>query len=165
MYLSDSSVFADSEHDHQRCVSRALTEAEQICHDQGQRFTTIRRKVLKLVWQQHKPIGAYQILEELQQEGRTAPPTVYRALDFLLNLGLIHRIASLNAFIGCIRPGAAHEGYFLICSSCKACAELNAAAISREIHQTAQNCGFVVQNSAVEIMGICPDCAATGKLQ
>ena len=164
MNPSYPSVFA-SEHDHQCCVSHALAAAEQICHDRGQRFTTIRRKVLELIWQQHKPIGAYQILEELQHEARTAPPTVYRALDFLLNLGLIHRIASLNAFIGCVHPGATHEGYFFICSSCKTCAELNATAISREIHQTAQECGFVVQNSAVEVMGLCPDCAATGKLQ
>jgi Fur family transcriptional regulator, zinc uptake regulator len=99
MHPSYPSVFADASHDHQRCVKRAFAEAEQICLEQGQRFTTIRRKVFELIWQQHKPIGAYQILEDLQQESRTAPPTVYRALDFLLNLGLIHRIASLNAFV------------------------------------------------------------------
>lgn len=162
MHSPYSGVFATADHNHQHCVNRALQEAEQICLDQGQRFTAIRRRVFELIWQQHKPIGAYQILEDLQQESRTAPPTVYRALDFLLNLGLIHRIASLNAFIGCVHPRTTHQGYFFICSSCKACAELNAEAISSEIQQTAQKCGFVVQDSAVEVMGICPECATTG---
>jgi Fur family transcriptional regulator, zinc uptake regulator len=159
MPSSYPAVFADSAHDHQPCVDHALAEAEQICLDRGQRFTAIRRKVLELIWQQHKPIGAYQILEELQQESRTAPPTVYRALDFLLNLGLIHRIASLNAFVGCVHPQAAHEGYFLICNSCRTCAELDAGAVTRVIHENARQCGFVVQDSAVEVMGLCPECS------
>lgn len=165
MHPSYPAVFADSSHDHQRCVNRAFAEAERICLEQGQRFTTIRRKVFELIWQQHKPIGAYQILEDLQQESRTAPPTVYRALDFLLNLGLIHRIASLNAFVGCVHPGAAHEGYFLICTSCKTCAELDATAVSRAIHQSARQCGFIVKDSAVEVMGLCPKCSSTEEKQ
>lgn len=160
MHPSYSSVFANSSHDHQHCVSHALAEAEQICLEQGQRFTTIRRTVLKLIWQQHKPIGAYQILEELQQQARTAPPTVYRALDFLLNLGLIHRISSLNAFVGCAHPGASHEGYFLICTSCRACAEFSTASITREINRSASQCDFVVQNRLVEVMGLCPECSS-----
>lgn len=165
MHLSYPSVFADSAHNHQGCVNRAFAEAEQICHEQGQRFTTIRRKVFELIWQQHKPIGAYQILENLQQESRTAPPTVYRALDFLLNLGLIHRIASLNAFVGCVRPRVAHEGYFLICTSCKTCAELDASTVTRSIRQNARQCGFVVKDSAVEVMGLCPKCSSTKEKQ
>lgn len=158
-------AFANPEHDHQLCVKQALATAEQICLDQGQRFTEIRRQVFELIWQQHKPIGAYQILEQLQQKARTAPPTVYRALDFLLNLGLIHRIESLNAFIGCAHPRARHEGYFLICTSCNACAELKAAGITREIQLSARQCGFVVMDSAVEIMGLCPGCASVEAVQ
>ena len=156
--------FVNPEHDHQQCVTSALAKAEQICLEQGQRFTTIRRKVFELIWQQHKPIGAYQILEELQQQARTAPPTVYRALDFLLNLGLIHRISSLNAFVGCAHPGASHEGYFLICTSCRACTELNTAAITCEINRSADQCGFVVQDRLVEVMGLCPDCSTEANL-
>jgi Fur family zinc uptake transcriptional regulator len=159
-----SSSFIDPDHDHQQCVTNALLKAEQICLEQGQRFTAIRRNVFELIWQQHKPIGAYQILEELQQQARTAPPTVYRALDFLLNLGLIHRISSLNAFVGCAHPGASHEGYFLICTSCRACAELNTAAITREINRSASQCGFVVQDRLVEVMGLCPDCSPQGQM-
>lgn len=155
-----TSSFAHPDHNHQQCIANALHKAEQICLAQGQRFTAIRRKVFELIWQQHKPIGAYQILEELQQQTRTAPPTVYRALDFLLNLGLIHRISSLNAFVGCIHPGASHEGYFLICTSCKACAELNTASITREINHSAEQCRFVVQDRFVEVLGLCPDCSS-----
>jgi len=155
-----SSSFVDPDHDHQQCVNSAVARAEQICLEQGQRFTAIRRKVFELIWQQHKPIGAYQILEALQRQARTAPPTVYRALDFLLNLGLIHRISSLNAFVGCAHPGASHEGYFLICTSCRACAELNTAAITAEINRSAGQCGFMVQDRLVEVMGLCPDCSA-----
>jgi Fur family zinc uptake transcriptional regulator len=160
MALLHSPSFVNPDHDHQQCISSALAKAEQICLEQGQRFTAIRRKVFELIWQQHKPIGAYQILDELQQQTRTAPPTVYRALDFLLNLGLIHRISSLNAFIGCAHPGASHEGYFFICTSCRTCAELHTAAITCEINRSASECGFVVQDRLVEVMGLCPDCSA-----
>lgn len=160
MRTSCPPIFSDPEHDHQQCVSQALAYAEQICLEQGQRFTAIRRRVLELIWQQHKPIGAYQILDVMQQRVRTAPPTVYRALDFLLNLGLIHRIVSLNAFVGCANPEAAHEGYFLICSSCRTCAELDAGTVSRVIQQSARQYDFVVQDSAVEVMGLCRNCSA-----
>ncbi|MCK5914330.1 MAG: transcriptional repressor, partial [Desulfuromusa sp.] len=92
--------FISEDHDHLSCIAAAMANAEQLCQHRGKRFTAIRRRVFELVWQQHKPIGAYEVLEKLQQDGRAAPPTVYRALDFLLELGLVHRIASLNAFVG-----------------------------------------------------------------
>src|SRR3546814_13619005 len=93
-------------HDHDHCVSHALAEADSLCARQGVRLTALRKRVLELVWQSHKPLGAYDILAQLtEQDGRrAAPPTVYRALDFLLENGLVHRIASLNAFIGCNHP-------------------------------------------------------------
>ena len=78
--------FIDEDHDHQDCVSRALKVAENLCERHQKRFTDLRRKVLELVWRQHKPVGAYELLELLQQEGRAAPPTVYRTLDFLQEL-------------------------------------------------------------------------------
>lgn len=92
---------ASRPHDHSRCVTHALTEAESICTRQGLRLTALRKRVLELVWHSHKPLGAYDILGVLSEEDgrRAAPPTVYRALDFLLENGLVHRIASLNAFI------------------------------------------------------------------
>ena len=86
---------ASRPHDHSRCVSHALAEAEAICARQGLRLTTLRKRVLELVWASHKPLGAYDILGVLSEEDgrRAAPPTVYRALDFLLENGLVHRIA------------------------------------------------------------------------
>ena len=101
---------ASRPHDHSHCVTHALGEAESLCTKSGVRLTDLRRRVLELVWQSHKPLGAYDILAVLsEQDGRrAAPPTVYRALDFLLENGLVHRIASLNAFIGCNHPGHAH---------------------------------------------------------
>ncbi|HEY5674466.1 MAG TPA: Fur family transcriptional regulator [Malonomonas sp.] len=147
----------DAQH-HQNCISEALDRAELLCQQQQQRFTTIRRRVLELVWQQHKPIGAYEVLELLQQDGRTAPPTVYRALDFLQQLGLVHRIASLNAYVGCAHPGEPHDGQFLICESCKTLAELDVAAITCVIEKSAAESGFVTSRQTVEIMGLCPSC-------
>ena len=94
---------------HQQHIEKALLQAEAICTQRQQRFTPLRRQVLSLIWQKQQPVGAYQILEQLKvDKKRAAPPTVYRAIDFLLAQGLIHRIASLNAFIGCVQPEHAH---------------------------------------------------------
>ena len=158
MSPSFQAKFDCSETNHQRCVKRALHQAERLCQQQDKRFTAIRRRVLELVWSQHKPIGAYQLLELMQQQGRTAPPTVYRALDFLLELGLIHRIESLNAYVGCNHPGKPHDGQFLICQNCHALAELDSPEITATINQTAAVSGFQTAHQTVEIMGLCPSC-------
>ncbi|HBX56778.1 zinc uptake transcriptional repressor Zur [Pseudomonas sp. UBA2684] len=151
---------ASRPHDHSRCVSHALAEAETICTRQGLRLTALRKRVLELVWQSHKPLGAYDILGVLSEEDgrRAAPPTVYRALDFLLENGLVHRIASLNAFVGCNQPEHAHQGQFLICRSCHAAIELEQAAISDAIVSSAQNVGFHVESQTVEVVGLCAGC-------
>ncbi|MEX6500517.1 zinc uptake transcriptional repressor Zur [Pseudomonas zhanjiangensis] len=151
---------ASRPHDHSRCVSQALAEAESICARQGVRLTALRKRVLELVWQSHKPLGAYDILAVLSEEDgrRAAPPTVYRALDFLLENGLVHRIASLNAFVGCNRPEHAHQGQFLICRQCHAAIELEQAAISQAIVAAAAAVGFSVDSQTVEVVGLCAGC-------
>jgi Fur family zinc uptake transcriptional regulator len=83
---------------------------------------------------------------------------VYRALDFLLENGLVHRIASLNAFVGCSHPTHAHQGQFLICRNCHAAIELEQAAISEAIVSGAQSVGFVVEGQTVEVVGLCAGC-------
>ena len=100
--LMPNTPLACRPHDHAHCVAGALAEADALCARLGVRLTELRRRVLELVWQSHKPLGAYDILAVLsEQDGRrAAPPTVYRALDFLLENSLVHRIASLNAFTG-----------------------------------------------------------------
>ncbi|GAB7530511.1 Fur family transcriptional regulator [Pseudomonas sp. 3A(2025)] len=140
----------------------ALSEADTLCAGKGLRLTALRRRVLELVWQSHKPLGAYDILGVLSEEDgrRAAPPTVYRALDFLLEHGLVHRIASLNAFTGCNHPAHAHQGQFLICRECHAAIELQHPAISDAVVNAATEVGFAVEGQTIEIVGVCAGCKA-----
>jgi Fur family zinc uptake transcriptional regulator len=145
-------------HDHARCRADALRTAERICADSGARLTGLRRRVLELVWASHRPIGAYAILEDLQRSGRAAPPTVYRALDFLIEHGLAHRISSLNAYVGCARPGEPHAGQFLLCARCKDAAELQDSRVAETLATSAAAAGFRVEQQTVELEGVCPRC-------
>ena len=151
---------ASRPHDHSHCVTHALGEAESLCTKSGVRLTDLRRRVLELVWQSHKPLGADYILAVLSEHDgrRAAPPTVYRALDFLLENGLVHRIASLNAFIGCNHPGHAHQGQFLICRHCHVAIELEQPAIHEAIQVGAGTVGFKVEGQTVEVIGLCSAC-------
>ena len=153
------SAFQDHRHDHSGCIDAALEAAERVCAERGVRLTTLRRRVLELVWRSHRPQKAYDLLEALRDEHqRAAPPTVYRALEFLHDEGLIHRIESLNAFIGCADPTRQHGGQFLICRHCGAVAELSDPDISEVLDRKAAALGFDVQCRTVELDGECPDC-------
>jgi Fur family zinc uptake transcriptional regulator len=156
--------FPAQKHDHGACIEDAISIAEEICTRDGTALTELRRRVLELVWEGHRPVGAYDLLEKLQRERRkAAPPTVYRALDFLMENGLIHKIESLNAFVGCGAPAQRHGGQFLICQICGAVAELNDATVSRRIAAKAADLGFEVESQMVEVLGTCPDCAGQRK--
>ena len=151
--------FGCSGREHTHCIRQALAAAETVCRQRGLRLTPLRRRVLELVWESHRPIGAYPLLEKLRETmGRVAPPTVYRALDFLQAQGLVHRLASLNAFIGCVRPGTSHSGQFLICSCCQALAEIDDPQLRGAIAESAEAAGFEVRQPTVEVLGLCPDC-------
>jgi|SRR5690554_764857 len=146
-------------HNHDACVSQALGEARLICQQRNARLTPTRERVLELIWQSHKPLGAYEILAELGEDGHNpAPPTVYRALNFLQQHGMVHRIASLNAFIGCAHAGEQHTGMFLICHACGNILELAAAPVSDAIHAAAEAEKFRVSDAALEVTGLCPRC-------
>lgn len=151
-------LFACRQPTHQHCVEQALHHAEQLCLRQSQRFTALRRRVLELLWSRHEPVGAYELLEQLRQDGRSAPATVYRALEFLQQMGLVHRIASLNAYVGCARPGTPHDGQFFICEACHSLAELDVPAITSAIEHSAAASGFATRRHTVEILGLCPRC-------
>lgn len=154
--------FMTTPHDHQSCIDAAIKDAARLCADKGLRFTQIRRRVLELVWGSHTPIGAYDILEGLRPEyPRAAPPTVYRALDFLTGLGLIHRIESMNAFVGCSHPDQPHSGQFLICGDCGTTAELDDPGIEKAVRLGAGRLGFIAKRQTVEVTGLCPDCQPT----
>ncbi len=151
---------ACSYHNHGHCISDAIQSARQLCEARGVRLTSLREQVLELVWQSHKPLGAYTLMEMLAQAStrRVAPPTVYRALDFLLEEGLIHRINSLNAFIGCPSPTQKHQSHFLICQACNVAVELDNAKLNQSILGAATNAGFSLASHSVEISGLCPSC-------
>lgn len=154
---------AFEKHDHHHCIQSALAHAERICSERKGRLTTQRKRVLELVWSSHKPVGAYAVLESLRDEGfNGAPPTVYRALDFLLEHGLIHRIESLNAYTGCAHPGNQHSGQFLICSKCNKVAEVDDPNVANAINNSAQQHGFSTDQQIIEIRGICPLCQEKG---
>ncbi|MCV6615744.1 MAG: transcriptional repressor [Cellvibrionaceae bacterium] len=147
-------------HDHERCISDALIRAQKLCQDQKQRLTRTREQVLRLIWQSHQPVGAYSIMDTLaESEGkRVAPPTVYRALDFLLDLGLIHRINSLNAYIGCQSPGHQHHSCFLICQQCQLALEFEPELLKNQIEALQQHSGFAISQQNIELLGTCPQC-------
>lgn len=152
------------QHDHNHCIDAALATARQICGERGARLTPLREQVLQLVWQSHKPLGAYALLEQLGDQlengarRRLAPPTVYRALEFLREYGLVHRINSLNAFIGCRDPQTQHQSFFLICRHCETAMELPAAPLADAIQAVANAAQFAAEGASVEITGLCPDC-------
>ncbi|OUS09935.1 Fur family transcriptional regulator [Gammaproteobacteria bacterium 53_120_T64] len=158
--MISNSTTAYQQHDHHRCLKAALAQARNRCSARKARLTPIRESVLHLLWQSHRPLGAYKIIEQLSAESgkRILPPTVYRALDFLLELGLIHRLATLNAYIGCPFPDSVHSDYFLLCRECGSVAECSAESVNNAIVSTAERAGFLVESQTVEILGVCTPC-------
>lgn len=144
---------------HSNCIATALAEAEDICAAKDLRFTDIRRNVLELVWTNHGPIKAYDILERLDSRiAAIKPPTVYRALDFLVENGLVHKLDSLNAFAGCSHPLKHSECYFLICTQCGEAKECCNTALSEVILDIADENKFQVHHTTLEISGECGEC-------
>lgn len=151
------------DHDHSHCVDTAVATAKRLCDERGVKLTPLREQVLQLVWHSHKPLGAYAILDLLTTDStakprRQAPPTVYRALEFLQQHGLVHRINSLNAFIGCTQPHAYHNSHFLICRQCETAIEIADNAIATAVQNAARAARFSEPNACVEITGLCPNC-------
>jgi Fur family zinc uptake transcriptional regulator len=152
-------MFAPRTHDHTNCIETALDRAETVCDTRGVRLTELRRQVLQLVWRRHEPVGAYELLDELKvTHRRAAPPTVYRALEFLMDQGLVHRIESLNAFVGCTQPEQQHVGQFLICTRCGLIGELDDPEIARAVISRAAALGFTVERQTIEVRGMCVEC-------
>lgn len=175
-------------HNHQHCIDDALTAAQLICEQQNAKLTALRQQVLLLIWENHKPLGAYTLIEQLAEktQRRIAPPTVYRSLEFLLELGLIHRINSLNAYIGCTQPhmhqtpsdpaqsNQSHtdlshskqthssrvdrRNYFLICKKCHDTQEILDTSLSEKIETVSQSFKFLPQEQWLEITGLCEEC-------
>ena len=147
------------EHDHTNCKDSALQSARNECERRGLKLTPLRLQVLEIVWASHNPIGAYEVLQALQEQGhKPAPPTAYRALDFLVSAKLIHRVESLNAYIGCPSPDSNHQCQFYICSKCGLTAELNSQAVTDALLESAETLGFKSQQPVIEVHGVCQAC-------
>lgn len=155
-------VFPNPGHDHDRCASDGIARAEAICLVRKERLTPARRRVLEALLASHAPLGAYELIDRLAVRGaRPAPITIYRALDFLREQGLAHRIESRNAFIACVHNHDSGDPVvFLICEKCGAVGEAASAAVADTIKTASRAAGFTPKTPVIEISGICAHCKA-----
>ena len=150
-------------HDHARCADDVLALAEARMVKGGQRMTPVRRRTLQILLEAHRALGAYDVLERLAAEGYgNQPPVAYRALEFLEENGLAHRIRRLNAFTACMHPGEIHAPAFLICRVCNAVAAAPGVAVGLALAKAAGALGFTVERATVEALGLCPGCRTSG---
>ena len=152
-------IFPAPDHDHERCASAAIAHAEAQCAARAQRLTPMRRQVLEALLASHKPLGAYEIIECLADTDRPAPISIYRALDFLRENGLVHRIESRNAFVACVHDhGNDDLVVFLICERCGAVGEAPGGGAAEALKASARAAGFLPKSPLIEIPGICAHC-------
>lgn len=149
-------------HDHDLCVAKALNTAEHLCVERGVQLTPIRHKVLELIWESHKAVKAYELLDRIKPHQHAAKPaTIYRALDFLIEQGLIHRVETLNAFIGCQCSDYQHEQLLLICKRCQEVEERAAGNVMQKLSDELDEAGFSAHSKSIEVHGICARCRAS----
>ena len=152
-------IFPAPDHDHQRCASAAIAHAEAQCAARATRLTPMRRSVLEALLASHKPLGAYEIIDRLTHKSRPAPITIYRALEFLRDNGLVHRIESRNAFVACVHNhGGSELVVFLICEHCGAVGEAPGAEVVDALKSSARAAGFAPKSPIIEIAGVCSHC-------
>jgi Fur family zinc uptake transcriptional regulator len=155
---SHSAVNGFVQHDHTHCVSDALSRADALCAERKVQFTPVRRRVLEILLETHKALGAYEVLERLAAEGLgSKPPVAYRALSFLVEQGFAHRIEGLNAFVACTHPEQDHAPAFMICRSCNKVTEASGKGDS-SFGSIATETGFVIEQTVIEAQGLCPNC-------
>lgn len=145
-------------HDHADCIAAALAHADIHCAREGLQMTPVRLRVLEILLEEHRALGAYEILDRLRAEGLgSQPPVVYRALDFLIRAGFVHRIETQNAFAACTHAGEGHVPAFLICRQCRHVIE-TPAPVSGQLERAAQGAGFSIETTVREAEGLCADC-------
>lgn len=156
--MTDAKPLAFSHHDHGQCRRDALDRAER----EGLRLTKWRQKVLDLLLEDHRSMGAYEILDRLRSQGVTPqPPTAYRALDYLVEHGLAHRIEKLNAYVACARPDACERAGFIVCKRCRTVAEIECAPSEAGLLKAAASSGFSAESTVMEVEGVCADCQSS----
>lgn len=148
------------QHDHTHCKERAMLAAEDRCAKAKLQFTPVRKRVLEILLEKHTALGAYDILDVLAADGLgSQPPTVYRALDFLVHNGLAHRIERLNAYTACSHLDHAHAPAFLFCRICRTVAEADTGLAQGQLGKVAKQTGFTIERMVIEAEGLCPSCA------
>ncbi|MGF1553792.1 MAG: Fur family transcriptional regulator [Paracoccaceae bacterium] len=160
-------TFARRAHDRRARVAAGLAAAERLCAAEAALLTPQRRRVLELLLAAGRPLRAYALVDRLAAGGHgVAPMTVYRALDFLLAHGLVHRIESLAAYVACARlpephpapPRKPHGGYFLLCDGCGAAAEIEAPSLDAAAAEAARPLAFRIDRLTLEVHGLCRAC-------
>lgn len=149
-------------------IEQRLQAAKQICTDKQARFTPLRRTVYQLILESDKPLGAYDLIQSLQQDRKkqagdkakmVAPPTIYRTLEFLLELGFIHQLTSINAFVPCCHPRDEHNAVFLLCNDCERVQEFSGLPVQEIVGYVKNEVGFKVEQSVMELKGLCQTCS------
>ncbi|QBB71046.1 transcriptional repressor [Pseudolysobacter antarcticus] len=152
----------DHAHQHAHNAKGFVSEVVAACDQRGLRLTELRQQVLELVARSTKPVKAYDLLDQIKDErSNAAPPTVYRALDFLLENGFIHKLESINAYVSCHHPSVAHHVPFLICDSCDSVVEICDERVSGMLDEQAKALGFSPQARTLEVHGICARCSGS----
>ena len=142
-------------------LTRVLERADELCRERGVRLTDQRKLVLQLLCVSDKPLSAYELLDRMRGVVRNpAPPTVYRALDFLLEQGLVHKLESVHAYVGCTHPEHPHASQFLICDDCGEVAEVEDASVAESLTAAGKAIGFRTKRPIVEVLGTCAQCNA-----
>ncbi len=146
--------------DHCQHCDSFIDQVRAQCQRRGARLTPTREHVLRLLVDQQKPVKAYDLLALFKHDqAGAAPPTIYRALEFLVVQGFVHKLESINAFVSCGHLDATHQGQFLICDHCETAVELDDASLSARIQQAAKKRGFHPERQTIEVHGLCRSCA------
>lgn len=147
------------QHHHTHNARAFVREVATACEARGLRLTEIRSQVLELIAASEKPVKAYDLLDKLKDDrSNAAPPTVYRALDFLLENGFIHKLQSINAYVGCHHPSVAHHVPFLICDVCESAIEICDERVAKLLSEQARSLGFQTRAQTLEVHGVCKKC-------
>ncbi|NCW56473.1 MAG: transcriptional repressor [Gammaproteobacteria bacterium] len=146
-------------HDHAACIDQAVRTAADVCAQRGLKLTPVRRRFVALLGELGEDVvGADRRMCAPDDLENAAPPTVYRALEFLIDAGLVHRIDSINAFIGCDEPARAHVAQFLVCRKCHRVVEIDDPGINRLLAEKSLAAGFRIEPTSLEIKGLCGEC-------
>lgn len=148
-------------HDHRAHAAEALARAERICRERGLRLTPIRARALEALHADHRPVGAYDLADRISPAGgrRLAPISIYRALDFLVEQGFVHRLSSRNAYVACLHGhGAGDVVAFLICEACGGVDEDSSASMKQAVAAITKSRHFAPSHQVVEIVGRCEHC-------